>query len=325
VPVRAQADAAPQGWEACACALCGPAASERLLPIPQQDDSGQSWLVRCAGCGLRRIDPRPSPALLPRYYDTGYSAFAGRRRSPRKQRAWDLLRDAYARPAAPHERAAWLAPLRPVARWALDINVALDGRRGLRILDVGCGFGDLLAYLRSRGCVVQGVDPDPRAADAAAAYDVPVHVGSLESLRAPAGSFDVAVLCHSLEHVMDPEPLLREVHRLLRPGGRLHVAVPNGGAAGLAIEGVDWMHFSHPLHLWFFDVFALGRLLARCGFAPCEGPSTTSRWHPLGTWRNGVRTAGFRAATGRLLRIARHRLSMSRSGDVLRVVGVRLP
>jgi len=307
------------GWQDAECALCGAGAPfETLLELPHADaPHGCAWLVRCRSCGLRRLTPRPGPDVLPGYYGGGYNAFIGRTRGALKQRGWDLLRDMYAGARGPMRIAA------PLSRWVFDISVRVDRTRPPRVLEVGSGYGDLLVYLRSRGCHVQGVDLDPRAAEAGAALGVSIHAGTVETLAADSESFDIGVLCHSLEHVPDPAKTLRTIHALLRPGAELHVAVPNGNATGLAVQGRHWMHLSFPLHFWFFDRATLVELLERCGFKPSLAYST-SRWHQLGAWMGRLRGGDIVRPTREACAIALGSLSPS-SGDVLRVTAIRVP
>ena len=319
----------PLEWVQTCCALCGTAAGNAVLDVPHADaPGGLSRIVACTACGLRRLDPRPGPSAIGAYYAaaSGYNAYLGRRRSPRAQRLWNSLRDGFAAPAGSTATARILRPLtRRLAAWQFDINVPLDGRRGLRVLEVGSGFGDLLIYLRSRGCEVLGTDLSAAAAAKAHEYGVEVKVGNLAELGLPSARFDVAVLCHSLEHLPDPNVELAELARLLRPGGRLHIAVPNGHAVRLDLEGVNWAHLSHPLHFWFFDGETLGQLLARHGFQPLAPPRTTTRHHALAGWRHETRTVGWSVATRRFLRFLAASWRRADGGDVLRLVAELRP
>lgn len=155
-------------------------------------------------------------------------------------------------------------PLQYFAGRTFDINVPLSGSLP-KVLDFGCGFGDLLIYLRSRGCTVLGLDFDSRAADAASQHGVPVYVGSLDTAPIEDGTFDTVVLCHSLEHVPFPGDVLMRLAAATRLGGEMRIAVPNGDAAALDRQKARWFHLSYPLHFWFFDVRTLSSLLSRYG------------------------------------------------------------
>jgi SAM-dependent methyltransferase len=307
-------------WIDVACVLCDDARAQPVLPVGHADaPDGRTAIVECVGCGLRRLTPRPGGGELPGYYDADQVAFAGRRRGALKQALWDVLRDVAAgRPG----KSRLLAPLRPLARWCFDVNVSLAGPRPPAVLDVGSGYGDLLVYLQERGCRVTGVDTSPRAVERARALGIPVRLGPLRELRLAEASFDVGVLCHSLEHVADPVAELREVARLVRPGGSVHVAVPNGRAGGLRLEGEAWEHVSVPLHLWFFDARTLARALRTAGLEPIGPVQASSSYRPLARMmreaRAGGRLAAAATATRRLWAAWGHEC-----GDVLRVVARR--
>ena len=97
------------------------------------------------------------------------------------------------------------------------------------VLDVGCAEGVNADALRAAGATrLTGIEIDERfAAVARSRYDEVV-TGSVEDeLPWPAGSFDT-VLCYDvLEHLRDPWSVLAGLRELLRPGGRVHVALPN--------------------------------------------------------------------------------------------------
>jgi 2-polyprenyl-3-methyl-5-hydroxy-6-metoxy-1,4-benzoquinol methylase len=97
------------------------------------------------------------------------------------------------------------------------------------VLDVGCAEGANADVLRARGATrIAGVEIDPSFAEAARTRLDEVVTGSVEDdLPWPEQSFDT-VLCYDvLEHLRDPWSLLARLRGLLRPGGRVHVALPN--------------------------------------------------------------------------------------------------
>lgn len=313
-----------QLWVHTPCALCGSSDSSRLLDIPFTDAPGAvSHVVRCSQCGLRRLDPRPGPLVIGYYYslDIGYNAFANRRRSPRAQRVWDFLRDCFSAPPGCPLHVRLAAPVAaPIADWLFDINVPINNQTGLRVLEVGSGFGDILLYLRSRGCSVLGTDLSPAAAETARQNGIEVRVSNFKDLQLPASSFDAAILSHSLEHVPDPNVELAELHRVLTPGGHLHIAVPNGAATRLQTDGKDWIHLSHPYHFWYFAPEHLVSLVQRHGFELVQPPVTTTRHHAWGWWKTEVRRGAGLQATARMLHYLRESLYNPEGGDVLRLV-----
>jgi ubiquinone/menaquinone biosynthesis C-methylase UbiE len=209
------------------------------------------------------------------------------------------------------------------ASWAFDINVALDRREGLSALEVGAGYGDILIYLRERGCQTAGTDLSEAAVAKGREYGIDMRYGHLKDVGLPSGSFDIAIMCHSLEHVPQPRVELAELSRLVKKGGRLHIAVPNGHAVRMDQDQLEWAHLSHPLHFWYFDGENLARLLHEYGFEPVIGPKTTTRHHALNAWRDQFRKRGVGPATRVLLNFLKASMSRSDGGDVLRVVAER--
>lgn len=96
-------------------------------------------------------------------------------------------------------------------------------------LDCGCGAGDNARLLRELGWRVTGVTRDPAELAAAAQECENVELADLaDGLGfAPDGSFDLVVLSHILEHLVEPADLLAEARRVLAPGGRIVIALPN--------------------------------------------------------------------------------------------------
>lgn len=95
-----------------------------------------------------------------------------------------------------------------------------------RVLDLGAGAGIVPQMdLRGRAAHVIGVDPDPRVADNPHLDEA--RVGTGDALPLPDACVDLVVSDNVLEHLDDPVQVFREVHRVLRPGGRFLAKTPN--------------------------------------------------------------------------------------------------
>jgi ubiquinone/menaquinone biosynthesis C-methylase UbiE len=94
------------------------------------------------------------------------------------------------------------------------------------VLDIGCGHADPLAQIGSSARLVCGVDRDPRALSANATVGARV-AADAERLPFTSGSFRVVVLAWVFEHLEHPRPVIREIHRVLEPGGSMVFITPN--------------------------------------------------------------------------------------------------
>jgi SAM-dependent methyltransferase len=140
-----------------------------------------------------------------------------------------------------------------------------------RVLDVGCGPGLFLHHMRSRGWDTRGTERSPSAAQQARdVLNLDVRAQDLEELIDEGVSYDAVVLWHVAEHVHDPATTLREIARLLRPGGVLMIGVPNFGSPEARIGGAGWFHLDVPRHLYHFTSGTLRNLLADAGLEPRE-------------------------------------------------------
>lgn len=96
------------------------------------------------------------------------------------------------------------------------------------MLDIGAGRGKLLLSAKSDGWKVVGIETSPRFAGVAEKYSgVEVRRAPLEQCGFASDSFDVVILGAVLEHLYNPDEVMREVARVLRRGGILYVDVPN--------------------------------------------------------------------------------------------------
>jgi ubiquinone biosynthesis O-methyltransferase len=98
---------------------------------------------------------------------------------------------------------------------------------GLRVLDVGCGDGELACELAQRGAIVTGIDASAAMIEAARdraklqSADISFQVAKAERLPFPPGQFDIITAVTILCFVEDSSGVFREIARVLRPGGRL--------------------------------------------------------------------------------------------------------
>ncbi len=229
------------------CCPCRRAAGAQSLLIACDPVTGDEFnVVRCTACGLARTEPQPSPADLDRYYPSGYHS------------------------AAKRYRLGLDRCLSVVHRARINRIERLTGGPG-RVLDVGCGPGWFLDRMRGRGWETRGTERSAAAARRARdALGLDVRAQDLDDLIAEGARYDAVVLWHVAEHLHDPATTLRNIARLLRPGGVAMIAVPNFGSPEAKIGQAGWFHLDVPRHLFHFTPATLRHLLADAGLEPRE-------------------------------------------------------
>jgi SAM-dependent methyltransferase len=259
-------------WEEADCPLCGGRRWTMLLEAPDPAPGGRGlWfaVVQCIDCGLCFTNPRPSAASIGQFYSPVY----GPHRAPRR-----LFKERWRRSRKERQVLPWQG----------------EGR----LLDFGCGGGSYLQRMNRQGWRVTGIDISPRAVQRVRTQlGLEALVGSLPHPELRPESFDVITMWHSLEHVHEPLDVLREAQRLLAPGGRLLVAVPNIDSLPFRWFGRAWYGLDLPRHLTHFAPRTLRLMLEQAGFRvgrirmirhsewlrssarlACDGPAP-HRWH----------------------------------------------
>lgn len=97
---------------------------------------------------------------------------------------------------------------------------------GAVVLDVGCNIGECGAHLIKNGCIVYGVDVNPDFVKVAKSKGVFATVCPVEKITFPDNFFDLCIISEVLEHIYNPEEAIAQLHRVLRPGGKLVGTVP---------------------------------------------------------------------------------------------------
>lgn len=250
------------------CLVCG------VEAIPLGIKSG-FHLHRCSGCGFLFVHPLPESSLeiYSEDYFAGASGGHGYVEYDRDKQAMIPSFERY-----------------------LELIETSYGKKG-KMLDVGAATGFFLDIARKRGWETVGVEPSEHAASLGRAKGIDVRTGTLDSLEAPDHSFDVITLWDVIEHVPEPRDTLRQVRRLLRPGGIIAINTPDADSLWARVMGMQWHLIVPPEHLHLFGTRSLRRLLADTEFE-CLLVSkigkiftvqyvfhTLAHWQKLGIWK----------------------------------------
>ncbi len=144
-------------------------------------------------------------------------------------------------------------------------------KTGAIVLEVGAGAGGILSLFAEGGCKVAGCDFDNRFLEYGRANGVTLYAGNSDTLREQAPA-DVVILCHVLEHMLDPIGELRKIAALLKPEGVLFIQVP-----GLDYElfryhrnghlYLDFLDYAQSAHTYHFTRSTLRWMVNQAGFS----------------------------------------------------------
>lgn len=215
--------------------------------------------------GYKHLDPIPSDEETSRFYKKQYYDLI--RQGGRAPELRRLMRGG----EEAQTESAWMR-----ATLYQDIEyMARSHAPGMKVLDIGCGTGDLLAYLQSRGFNVTGIEPSQEAASRAQERGLTVHetnladfVGSCRDGKHP--KFDLITMVNVLEHVSNPVEILQTVKPLLESRGCIYLRVPNDfteiqEAARLKTGKSPWW-IATPDHICYFNFKSLCGLLEKLGW-----------------------------------------------------------
>ena len=232
------------------CILCG---SNSFSLLSTQ----MTWpVVRCRNCGFVYLAERPSEDELTRMYSESYYEDG------------DVGYRGYVNIFKQHHNTF----LGIFQRRHRDLIRRVSGRR---LLEIGCAYGFLLDFLRSKDWEVTGIEISPlSSAHSRDQLHLNVYTGTVESVNLPAESFDVVLLLDVLEHLHRPFDTLRCIRSLLAPGGILVVQCPwelfhwekVAEARLKRMKPGTIKPDSVPAHLYFFQPSSLEGVLRKAGF-----------------------------------------------------------
>lgn len=227
-----------------ACPICQHTDLEAVFNVTDQLVSRESFtLMACRHCGCRLTQGAPDQRTSSRYYQsTDYISHSNTNQG--------LINRIY----------------QQVRKRTLVQKVKLvertTGLSGGQILDVGSGTGAFVAALRKAGWRADGLEPDSTARQVAQ-ETFGISLLNIDQLfHLPSASYDAITLWHVLEHVHDVSGYMQQFRRLLKPGGRLLIALPNHSAWDATYFGKWWAAYDVPRHLYHFAPDSV-RALAR--------------------------------------------------------------
>ncbi len=233
------------------CIICGSEDAGALFA--KASERGELFtLMKCSGCGLEYISPRPSLEEMKEYYGTGYFC-------KRTERGYDNYFSGKVR-----------GEIERVFRMNLADLGFFPFEHGLqpdkRCLDIGCAAGYFVGYMKDRGWDSMGIDVSGECVDFAVSNGLHVINGNYLDVKFEK-KFSLITLWASLEHLHRPDMFLEKIRDDLDDGGRLYLSTcRTGGMNFKSLFGKGWRFYNFPEHLYFFSMKTMGRLLSMKGF-----------------------------------------------------------
>lgn len=133
-------------------------------------------------------------------------------------------------------------------------------------LDIGCGFGESLFYLKHNQCEAYGIEADENVLKMAEKYDLNIKVGLFEPTDYEKDFFDYVMMTQVLEHMVNPVETIQSVHDILEPEGHLVFSVPNSQSIMAKFLKRKWINWHIPYHQQHFTKDSIIMLAQKCGF-----------------------------------------------------------
>ena len=206
---------------------------------------GKEWgrHVRCKRCHLIYVNPTEKASKINEHYSEAKNTHA------------PAIRESYLRTAR--------SQVRLIKKYA----------NGTNLLDIGCAQGFFLHSAAEAGYTTKGVELSQDAAEyARREFGLDVEAKPFEELQSPESYFDVVTLWQTLEHVPYPLVTLKEVHRILKPGGLVAVSTPDIEATPARVLGKRWWDIKR-LHINQFSTRTLSGILRNTGFRDISSAS----------------------------------------------------
>ena len=240
---------ASQWNELQSCPLCGHSGFHLITHAPDRyyGNPGLFRVVGCPSCGLNFLNPMPTLDYLSTAYPSDYYAY-----QPINSSTGTLKR------------------VKKVVSKLLFLRSANTRdpkfEKPGTMLDVGCGAGEFLAAMRKRGWEVRGAELNKTAAERGQREGLDIFAGTVLDAKFPPETFDYVRSNHSFEHIHNPREVLLEIHRILKPSGRVFIGVPNVRGLMARIYGSYWWYLGAPVHPFGYSPATLSLLLKETGF-----------------------------------------------------------
>lgn len=216
---------------------------------------GYFTLCKCQSCGHHFLENAPGESALGDLYTEFYPRKSFNPKNFRPYKKGNFFQN-------------WLVGGKSSACQSVKANS--------RVLDIGCGYGETLAFMESKGCDVYGIDADRNIEAVAKKFGFKMQVGIFDASLYEPNFFDYVTMNQVIEHVPNLNQTFSMISAILKPGGFCIMSTPNAGGWGAKVFGRRWINWHIPYHQQFLSKASLNILAEKNGFE-LESVSTITR------------------------------------------------
>lgn len=234
------------------CPVCQGSQFTEVMKVKDHTVSGEIFpLLACGQCGFWLTQDIPSPERMAPYYQSDDYISHSNTSKGIINRLYQLVR-------------------KRTLKQKRKLIISRTGKGKGNLLDVGSGTGAFAAEMHLYGWEVTGLEPDEGARKLAREVNRMELRSIGDFFHLPLHSFDAITLWHVLEHVHDLNNYMQQFRELLKPGGKLFIAVPNHDSGDANIYKEYWAAYDVPRHLYHFTPAVMDQLVGNHGMRVLE-------------------------------------------------------
>lgn len=252
------------------CIVCQSKESKEAIRLHDHLVSRKLFIIdECSNCGFRYIQNPPPESSAYQYYETDEYV-------EHSDSSEGLVNNIY------HKARRWMLKFK--------FNLINDHGRAKRMLDFGTGTGYFLNYMKSRGYDVKGIEISEKARTFGK-ENFGLDLFHPEKIfdQDFANDFSYISFWHVLEHVYNPQRVMKRLRELMTDDGVMVVALPNYRCLEANVYKEYWNGYDVPRHLWHWDQASFHRFAELCGFKV-----TKKTLLPLDPFYNCLISEGYR-------------------------------
>jgi 2-polyprenyl-3-methyl-5-hydroxy-6-metoxy-1,4-benzoquinol methylase len=218
------------------CPICSNTQFTPFLTCTDYTVSKENFnIVNCTTCNFAFTNPRPTAQEIGKYYQSDeYISHSNTTKG--------IINSLY----------QWVRKYTLIKKLQLANRLSKHVSNIKNILDIGCGTGEFLNICNANAYNCVGIEPDPSARKSAI-ENFKLNVYDQEKLNTlEHNNFDVISMWHVLEHVHHLKERMQTLKQLLKPKGKIIIAVPNKSSYDATTYSKYWGAYDVPRHLYHF-------------------------------------------------------------------------